>query len=151
MIFIDFSEFSESWQSSKMSGYQRQYLSGNKHITSGSNTKRISINYLGLVSVATHPIEQILNQRLWKFIFYYCLKEYICCEVWTVSGNHTTFGFSQDSLNSIKAIHRKLKCLAWRGDYILSGLSVIGSQWRCYENVVGDKFNFFAWNLVNWP
>ena len=35
------------------------------------------------------------------------LDEIICCGIWTVSGNHTTFGLSQDSLNwmnSAKAI-----------------------------------------------
>ena len=43
------------------------------------------------------------QNRLQLFLFYYCMEEFLCCELWTVSGNHTTFGFSQDSLNSMNS------------------------------------------------
>ena len=39
------------------SGYQRQCTSGNRYITSGSNTKSISI------TISTHHIKQLPNQR----------------------------------------------------------------------------------------
>ena len=47
----------------KWSGYQRLYPSVKIYITIGSNTKCISITTSGLMSIATHHIEQILQQR----------------------------------------------------------------------------------------
>ena len=49
MAFTEFSKF--------------KYLFGNRYITSEGNTKNISITTSGQISIDTHHIEQILNQR----------------------------------------------------------------------------------------
>ena len=39
-----------------------------------------------------------------NIVVYHYIWECICCWIWSVSGNHTTFGFSVDSLNSANSV-----------------------------------------------
>ena len=92
----------------------KNILAGNKYVTSGSNNKSISITILVscLFLLTTLNRYQTIGSN-GNFLFYYCLEEYVCCDIWTISGNHTTFGFSHDSLNSMnsaKPFREKLQC-----------------------------------------
>ena len=59
MAFSKFNKFSETLLMN-----QRQEQSGNRYITTGSNTKSISITISNSTSIDTHPIEQIPSHRL---------------------------------------------------------------------------------------
>ena len=59
-------------------------------------------------------VNSYLTMKLRKLNFCYYFWEYICCEIWCIPGNHTTFGFSLDlpnSMNSAKVIKGKIKWL----------------------------------------
>ena len=62
MVFIEFNSVNHD-KAVQWSSYQRLYPSGNKYKTNGSNGKDISIMTFGLMSIATHHIEKIPNQR----------------------------------------------------------------------------------------
>ena len=74
-----------------LSGYQRWYLSSNRYITSHGDTKNISISTSGQISMVTHHIEKIHNQIVMEFYIYCHINKCICCEIWNVSGSHTSY------------------------------------------------------------